>query len=86
MAFKMKGFSGFGNSPMKSEDTFETRPMTEADRKRFKASAGTAPGGIGAVVKGLGKLKKAHTKLHKDHKTIREATKATTPYGMGSMK
>ena len=82
----MKKFSGFGNSPMKKEDIAATRPMTEAERKRAKGNMGTAPGGIGAIVKGVKHLKKAHTKLHKDHKTIREATKATTPYGMGSMK
>ena len=37
MAFKMKGFSGFGNSPMKNEDITATRPMTEDERKRAKA-------------------------------------------------
>ena len=86
MAFKMKGFSGFGNSPMKNEDITATRPMTEEDRKRYKANMGTAPGGIGSAIKGLEKLAKDHTKLHKNYKTIAEATKSTNPYDMGSMK
>ena len=79
----MKKFSGFGNSPMKKEDMGALRPLEKGEGK---AKAGTAPGGIGAVVKGVKKLAKDHTKLHKDNKTIREATKATKPYGMGSMK
>ena len=86
MAFKMKGFSGFGNSPMKNEDIGATRPMTEDERKRSKANMGTAPGGIGAVVKGIKRLAKDHTKLHEDYETVAEATKSINPYSMGSMK
>ena len=83
MAFKMKGFSGFGNSPMKNEDITALRPL---EKDEGKPKTGTAPGGIGAVVKGIKKLAKDHTKLHEDYETVGEATKATNPYSMGSMK
>ena len=83
MAFKMKKFSGFGNSPIKKENMGALRPLEKGEDK---IQGGTAPGGMGAIFKGGKKLAKAHTKLHKDNKTIREATKVITPYGMGSMK
>ncbi len=83
MAFKMKGFSGFGNSPMKNEDITALRPLEKGEGK---PKAGTAPGGIGAVAKGIKRLAEDHTKLHNFYETVRETTKATNPYSMGSMK
>ena len=69
--------------PIKKEDIGALRPLRKGEGK---AKAGTAPGGIGAIFKGGKKLAKDHTKLHKKSEGVREATKATTPYGMGSMK
>ena len=83
MAFKMKGFSGFKSSAMKNEDMGATRPLKGDEGKTI---TGTSPGGIGTTIKGIKKLTQDHTKLHKDYETIREATKATKPYGMKSMK
>jgi len=45
MAFKMKGFSGFGNSPMKKEDIGALRPLEKGEGKA-KANNNPAPGTI----------------------------------------
>ena len=69
-------------SPIRAEEP-EIRALTEEEKK---VTAGTAPGGIGAVYEGLRALGQAHTDLHKKSEGVREATKQTKPWAMGSMK
>ena len=74
-------------SPAKegTEKKYETRALTE-DEKKVKMNAAPAMGAPGAIYKGVKALGKAHTKLHKESEGVREATKQTKPWAMGSMK
>ena len=73
-------------SPAKegTEKKYETRPLTEDEKKpKMNAAEFGAPA---AIYKGGKALIKAHTKLHKESEGVREATKQTKPWAMGSMK
>ena len=83
MAFKMKGFGGFKNSPMKKEDMGAVSKLTEEEKK---PKTGTAPGSPKSVYNLAKKAGKAHSKLHRESEGVREATKKSNPWAMGSMK
>jgi len=63
----------------------QVRALTDSEKKRL-VKAGSPPNPIKSVVNLAKRAGKAHTELHKKSKGVREASKATKPWAMGSMK
>lgn len=67
----------------KTKKNTETRVLRK-DEKRL--IAGSAPNPVKSAAHLAKELIKANTKLHKKSKGVRDATNATKPWAMGSMK
>ena len=63
----------------------QVRALTAAEKKSY-VKAGSPPSPVKAVVNLAKAAGKAHTELHKKSEGVREASKATKPWAMGSMK
>lgn len=63
----------------------QVRSLTAAEKKSY-VKAGSPPSPVKAVMNLAKRAGKAHSELHKKSKGVREATKATKPWAMGSMK
>ena len=63
----------------------QVRALTDAEKKRL-VTAGAPPSPVKTIVNVTKRAVKAHSDLHKKSKGVRDATKATKPWAMGSMK
>ena len=72
------------NDKRKNNKASQIRSLTEKEKKRL--ITGSAPNPVKTIVNVTKKAVKAHTDLHKKSEGVREATKATKPWAMGSMK
>ncbi len=61
------------------------RSLTNAEKKKL-IKAGSPPNPLKTIVNATKSAVKAHGKLHKKSKGVRDATNATKPWAMGSMK
>jgi len=63
----------------------QVRALTDSEKKRL-VKAGSPPSPVKTVMNLAKRAGKAHSELHKKSEGVREATKATKPWAMGSMK
>jgi len=73
------------NEKRNNNKSSQLRELTKAERKSL-IRAGAPPGPAKTFVNLAKTMVKANTALHKKSKGVRDATNATKPWAMGSMK